>query len=68
MSEQPKMLPEVYEKSFKFPPLGKIEDEHDRPPMYAGFGACKSCSCKGYIKSGDGETCGNCRHNYYQHY
>ncbi len=32
-----------------------------------GWGRCKSCDCRGYVKSGDGKTC-VCGHHYTQHY
>lgn len=35
--------------------------------IFAGWGACRSCECRGYIKSGDGSTCKNCGHHFSQH-
>lgn len=36
-------------------------------PVFAGWGACKSCGCTGYLSKGDGHTCKSCGHHFTQH-
>jgi hypothetical protein len=51
----------------ELPPKGALGDSKEQYPIFAGWGACKSCGCPGYIKSGDGSTCKNCSHHFNQH-
>lgn len=51
----------------EFPSRTDGNDNSKRDRIYAGWGSCRSCSCRGYTKSGDGSTCGTCRHHYDQH-
>lgn len=35
-------------------------------PVRAGYGGCSSCGCQAY--AGNGPLCGNCQHQYSDHY
>lgn len=36
-------------------------------PIRAGWGACRSCNCKGYTKGKGDNMCGTCGHHWKQH-
>lgn len=58
----------VQDKPFRveLPPKGVPSDSQEQDSVFAGWGACKSCDCRGYVKSGDRDTC-TCGHHFKQH-
>jgi len=49
-------------------PKGMIGDPQEHNPIFAGWGACKSCGCSGYIQGGAGyQSCKTCGHHFSQH-
>ncbi len=52
----------------ELPPAGLFEDPQERDPIFAGWGACRSCDCSGYIQGGPGyQNCKSCGHHFSQH-
>jgi len=50
------------------PPKGVVADPQEQEPIFLGWGACKSCDCRGYISPGGGShTCKTCDHHFSQH-
>jgi hypothetical protein len=48
--------------------LEKDLEVTETEPVKAGWGACKSCGCKGYTKSSTRDMCGTCGHHWKQHW
>jgi hypothetical protein len=44
------------------------ENGSEVQPVTAGWGACRSCGCKGYTKGKGDDMCGTCGHHWKQHY
>lgn len=50
------------------PPKGVLGDPKKQEPIFAGWGACRSCGCSGYIQGGAGyQNCKSCGHHFSQH-
>lgn len=49
----------------ELPANGTLPETHERVPVFAGHGACKSCDCRGYIPLKPNYC--KCGHHFSQH-
>jgi hypothetical protein len=50
----------------EFPLTGSLGDSQRLDTIRAGWGACKSCGCTGYVRGATVNIC-KCGHHYSQH-